>query len=108
MNADPYEAQFPPTLPGPPPVVNYGGPKILDALKPIYTVELDAGAFRAVWELLEHEARLRFPTRAAMSSARAYVRAVQSFRSVYWTENEPPAPVKRLVRKTPRSNRSAG
>jgi hypothetical protein len=95
-----YEDEFPPRL-GPPRVENYTGAALMDATQPIYTVELDAGAFRAVWELLEGEARHRFPARTAISGIRAYLRAVETFRSAYWQQNVPPAPEPkvRLVRK---------
>lgn len=86
-----YEDQYPKHL-GPPTVVNHTGRKLLNATKPLYPVELDAGAFRAVWELLEGEARHRFPTHEALSGTRALLRAVEAFRQTYWSLNEPPAP----------------
>ena len=90
MTSEPstYEDQFPPHQ-RPPGIRNYGGRKALDAREPLYTLELDAGAFRAVWELLESEAKYRFPAKATLSAARAYLRAVDAFRSVYWAHNEP-------------------
>lgn len=89
--AETYEAVFPRHL-GPPPVKSYKGPHELEARKPTYTVELDAGAFRALWELVEGEAKHRFPTHRAMAGARAYLRAVEAFRKAYWMLNEVPAP----------------
>src|SRR5215467_3443583 len=86
-----YEDEFPPEL-GPPPVPNYQGAKIVKATKPVYTVEIDAGAFHALWELLEKEGRHRFPARNTIASYEALLRAVKSFRSAYWSVNEPPAP----------------
>jgi hypothetical protein len=38
-------------------VVNGTGAKLLAATTPTYLLQLDAGAFRALWELLEKEAR---------------------------------------------------
>jgi hypothetical protein len=101
-----YEAEFPPDR-KPPAVANYTGRKVFTTTKPTYTVELDAGAFRAVWELLEAEARHRFPTREAMAYAAAYLRAVTSFRDAYWTKNEAPEPPnpRRLVRPKSRQQR---
>jgi hypothetical protein len=100
-----YEEEFPSYL-GPPPVANYTGAKLLDATTPTYLLQLDAGAFRAVWELLEGEARHRFPTRSAISGVRAYLRGVEAFRKCYWAHNEAPEapePVRKLVRKGSRS-----
>jgi hypothetical protein len=97
-----YEDQFPPEA-GPPRVVNNTGAKLLDATKPTYTVELDAGAFRALWELLEAEAKHRFPAAPGISGYRAYLRAVKTFRDAYWSQNgnrppPPPTPSRRLKR----------
>jgi hypothetical protein len=103
-----YEDEFPKHL-GPPPVVNYTGAKLCDSTKPVYTVELDAGAFRVLWELLEAEAKHRYPTHRSMSAARAYLRAVQVFRTAFWAVNEVPAapetprPRKRLARTSRKS-----
>lgn len=96
-----YEDQFPPHL-GPPRVANGTGKKLLEATKPTYTVELDAGAFRALWELLEGEAKHRFPAASTISGFAAYLRAVPVFRDAFWAQNEPPPPPtpsgRRLVR----------
>ena len=96
-----YEDDFPRHL-GPPPVPIRGGGPLLDQTKPTYLPQLDAGAFRAVWELLEAEAKHRFSTHETMSSARAYLRAVTAFRRCYWSHHESPdpsPPVRKLVRK---------
>jgi hypothetical protein len=99
--AETYEDLFPKDL-GPPPVPNYSGKKLHDTTKPTYTVELDNGAFQAVWELLEAEARRRFPVRSTMAFSRAYLRAVEAFRQTYWSSHEPPEqkPVRKLVRRS--------
>jgi hypothetical protein len=102
-----YEDECPKHL-GPPPVPNYTGAKLFDAKKPTYTVELDAGAFMAVWEHMESEARHRFPTRGTMAHARAYLRAVKSLRDAYWKEHSPPPPPseqskRKLIRRSTRS-----
>lgn len=100
-----YEEEFPSHL-GPPPVANGTGAKLLDATKPTYLLQLDAGAFRIVWELLEADARHRFPTRSAMSAVRASLRGVEAFRKCYWAHHEAPEapqPVRKLVRKTTRT-----
>jgi hypothetical protein len=86
-----YEDEFPKHL-GPPPVANHTGRKIHNATKPTYTVELDSGAFMALWEHMESEARYRFPTRDTMAYARAYLRAVEALRKAYWAAHEAPAP----------------
>ena len=98
-----YDDEFPPHL-GPPPVGNYEGRKVLDTRQPVYGVDLDAGAFRAIWELLESEARHRYPTKDTMSSAQALLRAVDSFRDAYWAEHAPPLPEppKKLIRRSGR------
>jgi hypothetical protein len=99
-----YDDDYPRHL-GPPPVPNHTGRRIYNTLKPTHTVELDAGAFRAVWEHMEAEARRRFSRREELASARAYLRAVAAFRTAYWARHEPPeqpTPVKqgkRLLRK---------
>jgi len=95
-----YEEELPRHL-GPPPVANYTGAKLHDSTSPTYTVELDNGAFWALWELLEGEAKHRFPTRGIMAYARAYLRAVTAFRKAYWGANPPPAPPepRKLVRR---------
>jgi hypothetical protein len=100
-----YEDEFPKHL-GPPPIPNGGSIKLHDAKKPTYTVELDSGAFMAVWEHMETEAKHRFPTHATYAFARAYLRAVQSFRDAYWaTHSLPTPPVRKLVRR-PRSQKN--
>jgi hypothetical protein len=98
-----YDDEYPVHL-GPPPVPNYEGREVLEARQPRYGVELDAGAFRAVWELLESEARHRFPTHETMASAQALLRAVDSFRETYWAMHDPPSPAprKHLIRRTGR------
>lgn len=100
-----YEDDFPAEL-GPPPVPNYTGAKLLEATTPVYTVELDSGAFRILWELLEKEAKHRFPAIPGISSYAAYLRAVAAFRKSYWSQNgnTPPGPKptikpRKLVRK---------
>lgn len=101
-----YEEEFPKHL-GPPRVENHTGPKILRATKPVYAVELDSGAFRALWESMEGHAKYDlFPngdTSTATTFARAYLRALAAFRTTYWSVNEPPPapapPRKRLTRK---------
>jgi len=85
---------------GPPPVPNYQGDKMVKVREPVYVVELDAGAFRALWELLESDAKRRFPTRSTYPWVTALLRAVDSFRSAYWAKHpdEIPKP-RRLVRR---------
>lgn len=99
-----YEMEFPPET-GPPRVLNNTGQKLLDATKPQYTVVLDSGAFRALWELLEAEARHRYPVRDSISGFRAYLRAVESFRDAYWTQNGncPPSDSRRRLKRPQRA-----
>lgn len=97
-----YEDEFPRYL-GPPPVPNYTGAKLHDATKPVYTVELDSGAFMALWEHMESEARFRFPSRQIMAHARAYLRAIEALRKAYWASHEPPVPP--VLPETPRPRR---
>lgn len=97
-----YEDDLPKHL-GPPPVPNYTGKKLHDATKPVYAVELDSGAFMALWEHMEAEAKRVFPTRNTYASTRAYLRAVAALRKAYWAVNEAPEPPdakprRRLVR----------
>jgi hypothetical protein len=101
-----YEAEFPKHL-GPPYVANYTGAKLHKATKPTYTVELDSGAFMAVWEHMEAEARHRFPTHETLPAAQAYLRAVAAFREAYWATHEPPAPPEppRVRRRLARTSR---
>jgi hypothetical protein len=86
-----YEEEFPRHL-GPPPVPNNTGKKLHNQTKPVYAVELDAGAFLAVWEHMEAEARHRFPTRGTMPYVGAYLRAVEAFRDTWWATHDPDAP----------------
>ena len=76
---------------------------MLDAKEPTYTVELDAGAFRGLWELVEKEARHRFPAAQTISSYRSYLRGVEAFRKAWWDANPspeaPPTPRKLVRRK---------
>jgi hypothetical protein len=99
-----YEDQFPKNL-GPPPVANNTGTKLHDSTKPTYTVELDAGAFMALWEHMESEARHRFPIRNTMAYVRAYLRAVAALRQAYWLQHEPPPGVVPTTRKLVRRPR---
>jgi len=98
-----YEDQFPKHL-GPPPIPNGGSVKLHDNTKPTYLLKIDSGAFMAMWEHMEAEAKHRFPTHETYAFARAYLRAVQALRDCYWANNgpapEPPKPPgRRLVRR---------
>ena len=102
-----YEDEFPKDF-GPPPVPNGTGTKLHEATKPIYTVELDSGAFMAVWEHMEAECRHRFPTHSTFAHVRAYMRAVQSLRDAYWAQHgkptaSPPPPPQRRLRRPQRA-----
>jgi len=95
-----YEDDFPKHL-GPPPVPNGTGAKLHDATTPTYLVKMDSGAFMAMWEHMESEAKHRFPTKNVYASTRAYLRAVKALRDCYWANHEAPdqpAP-RKLVRK---------
>jgi hypothetical protein len=94
-----YEDQFPKEA-GPPFVANNTGKKLHDTTKPIYTVQLDSGAFMALWEHMEAETRHRFPTHSTFAHVRAYIRAVQSLRDAYWAQHgsQPSPPQRRLKR----------
>lgn len=74
-----YEEAFPRDQ-GPPPLRNYEGKKVLKPQGEPITVELDPGAFRALWELVEATAKSRWEVRNSLSAAGAYVRAVEAFR----------------------------
>ena len=98
-----YEEHFPPAF-SPPLVPPGSGSKVLEAKESVQALYLDSGAFRAVWELLEAEAKHRFPTHETLSGTRALLRAVADFRTAYWATHEVPDPgpvVKpsRLVRR---------
>ena len=98
-----YEDEFPKHL-GHPVVAPGMGRKLHRATKPTYTVELDAGAFMAMWEHMEAEAKRRFPMHEIVATYDAYLRAVTALRQTYWATHEPPPPPaekprKRLVRK---------
>jgi hypothetical protein len=98
-----YEEQYPKHL-GPPPIPNGKAGKLHDSTKPTYLLQLDQGAFMAVWEHMEAEARHRFPTRETYAFARAYLRAVQAMRDCYWSNHEAPEkPPRKLVRGPKRS-----
>lgn len=98
-----YEDDFPKHL-GPPPVPNYTGAKLHEARTPTYLVQLDAGAFMALWEHMEAEARHKFPTHGTFAHVRAYLRVVEALRKTYWAHHEAPDPPeekqpRKLVRK---------
>jgi hypothetical protein len=98
-----YEDHFPREQ-GPPPVPNYTGKKLHDALTPTYTVEFDSGAFMALWEHMEAEAKRVFPTHATYASTRAYLRGIKSLRKAYWAQHPQAAQApKKLVRKDRKS-----
>lgn len=96
-----YDELFPKDE-GPYPVGNYQAKIVLDTLEPEITVHLDWGAFRRLWEILEHEARHHYPAHVTMSTARAELRAVKSFRAAWKHHNgvEPEKPKRRLVRSS--------
>lgn len=99
--ASAYEDEYPRYL-GPPPVPNHTGAKLHDSIHPTYTVQLDNGAFHALWEHMEAEARRVFPTRGTYASTRAYLRAIEALRKAYWGDNPPPPPTpepRKLVRR---------
>lgn len=78
---------------GPPPVANYEGKKLLAPSKQTITVELDAGAFRAVWEMVEARAKQQWAARNVLPSAGAYVRAVKALREAWHrTDAQTPGP----------------
>jgi hypothetical protein len=93
-----YEDDLPRHL-GPPPVPNYTGKKLYEAIKPTYTVELDSGAFMALWEHMEAEAKRVYPTRNTYASTRAYLRAVAALRQAYWARHDPPPPPEKPKRR---------
>jgi hypothetical protein len=99
-----YEDEFPRHL-GPPPVPNGTGAKLHDTTKPTYLLQIDSGAFMAVWEHMEAEAKHRFPTNGTYAHVRAYLRAVAAFRHCYWANHEAPEPPKPSVRKLVRRAR---
>jgi hypothetical protein len=68
---------------GPPPIKNGEGAKILAATAPQYGVSLDAGAFRAVWEIVEAKAKQQS---VGLEGGQALSRARDAFRSAYWGE----------------------
>lgn len=98
-----------PRLEGPPPIPAYGSAKVVSATERHYTVEIDEGAFRALWELIEADCVQRYPTRGTMTVVQARIRGVKAFRDAYWAQNEPrvaaeaprvsPAPRKGLKRR---------
>jgi len=72
----PYDRDFPRDE-GPP---SSGTLIDLSATKPTFTVTLDAGAFRVVWETIEADARRRYPMHGKMATADALARAVVALR----------------------------
>lgn len=81
-----YHEDFP-KIEGPPSIGNNTSTKVFSAKTPVYTIELDAGAMRAVWEVLESEAHRRYPVRSTMTHVQALIRGVESFRAAYWAKN---------------------
>ena len=77
----------------------------MEAKESVQALYLDSGAFRAVWELLEAEAKHRFPTHETYAFARAYLRAVQAMRDCYWANHEAPEAPKPAPRKLVRKAR---
>jgi DNA-binding NtrC family response regulator len=93
-----YHDQFP-RADGPPPVENYTGAKLFNDVKgTVTTIKLDPGAMRAVWEVLEAEAKRRYPSHA-MPGTGALLRAVEAFRTGYWDVHEKPAPKRKPTGK---------
>lgn len=86
-----YHEEFP-QHEGPPRLVTYTSSKIAKTTKPVYSLSLDAGAFRLLWELLEAEVKRRYPTRETMHTVQALIRAQHSMRDAYWAVNEKPEP----------------
>lgn len=78
-----YEEVYP-RVRGPYYVPNYEGAKTSERREPSVTITLDQGAFHATWELLESEARHRYPTREVYAHVRALLRSVESFRQAYY------------------------
>lgn len=79
-----YDTHFP-KAEGPPPLKNYTYITSLKDDGHTVTIELDSGAFRAVWELVESQARARWGMN--MPSSKAYKRAVESFRAAWRAKN---------------------
>lgn len=77
-----YHDAFPKSE-GPPPVRNYEGKAALAPSEDLIVVELDAGAFRALWEMAEARAKQQWEARNSMPSVAAYVRAVRAFREAW-------------------------
>lgn len=84
-----YHDQFP-RSDGPPPVIpNTGAAIFKNTKEPHYTVTLDPGAMRAVWEVIEAEAKRRYPSHS-MVSTEALLRGVSALRNSYWSINAKP------------------
>lgn len=56
-------------------------------------MEIDEGAFRAIWELIEADCVQRYPARGTMTVVQARIRGVKAFRATYWASNEKPTAV---------------
>lgn len=69
---------------GPPYVRNETGAGLLGPSPTLVMAEMDEGAYRAVWELIEAEAKRRWEARNSMASAGAYVRALTALREGWW------------------------
>ena len=87
-----YEDEFPPSE-GPFKVGATVIQESFDRDEPVFVVELDYGAFRRVWEIVEENARNHYPTRETLSTARAEIRAVRAFRAPWRTWSGYVAPV---------------
>ena len=102
-----YEDEFPPEQ-GPFKVGASVIRESFDRDTPSFVVELDFGAFRRAWEIIEEQARTHYPTHETLSTARAELRAVRAFRAAWapYARHEAIEAPSREV-ETPRTRRMA-
>jgi hypothetical protein len=77
-----YEEEFPPEH-GPPGVYPGMGEKIFNAEKPQITVTLSYASFIVLWEVIEAEAKLKYPTKNVYKHIRALLQAVEELRKEF-------------------------
>ncbi len=77
-----YHDEFP-REDGPPPVKAGESRDIYHDQVRLVAFHLDHGAFIRVWEMVEAEAKTKWPSRKTMANAEAVVRAATSFRKAW-------------------------
>jgi hypothetical protein len=82
-----YEDVYPKEW-GPPPIKPGEARRVLASLTPKYDVVMDIGALQVVWELVEAEAKRKWPTHETLHGVQALLRGVEALRTAFFSGDD--------------------